>query len=104
MSGNIGANPLVMLYLLLLTITLVIFLHDPYFSENLLGTIYDLFSCIGNNGSSTGVIGPLMPDYAKVILFIVMWVARLEVIPVLILVLGIIRGFDPHKGSKRRAE
>ncbi|MCK9313434.1 MAG: TrkH family potassium uptake protein [Methanocorpusculum sp.] len=95
---------LVMLYLLLLTITLVIFLHDPYFSENLLGTIYDLFSCIGNNGSSTGVIGPLMPDYAKVILFIVMWVARLEVIPVLILVLGIIRGFDPRKGSKRRAE
>ncbi|MEA5036922.1 Trk system potassium uptake protein TrkH [bioreactor metagenome] len=93
---------LILLYLLLLVGTLIVFLHDPYFSANLANTIYDLCSCIGNNGSSTGVVGPLMPDYAKIILFFVMWVARLEIIPALILGWGILRGFDTQKGSKKR--
>jgi trk system potassium uptake protein len=43
-----------------------------------------------------------MPDYAKIILFFVMWVARLEIIPALILGWGILRGFDTQKGSKKR--
>lgn len=93
---------LILLYLLLLVGTLIVFLHDPYFSTNLANTVYDLCSCIGNNGSSTGVVGPLMPDYAKIILFFVMWVARLEIIPALILGWGILRGFDTQKGSKKR--
>lgn len=93
---------LILLYLLLLVGTLIVFLHDPYFSANLANTIYDLCSCIGNNGSSTGVVGPLMPDYAKIVLFFVMWVARLEIIPALILGWGILRGFDTQKGSKKR--
>ncbi len=93
---------MILLFLLLLLGTLIVFLHDPYFSANLGNTIYDLCSCIGNNGSSTGVAGPLMPDYAKVIMFFVMWVARLEIIPVLILAWGILRGFDTQKNAHRR--
>ncbi|HKL97549.1 MAG TPA: potassium transporter TrkG, partial [Methanocorpusculum sp.] len=93
---------MILLFLFLLLGTLIVFLHDPYFSQNVVGTIYDLCSCIGNNGSSTGIVGPLMPDYAKVIMFFVMWVARLEIIPVLLLVWGILRGFDAQKRMDKR--
>ncbi|MDO9522990.1 MAG: TrkH family potassium uptake protein [Methanocorpusculum sp.] len=94
----------ILLYVLLMIGTLIVLLHDPYFSQNLAGTIYDLCSCIGNNGSSTGVIGPLMPDYSKVIIIFVMWITRLEIIPVLILIWGILRGFDTQKGTRKRDE
>ncbi|ABN06348.1 cation transporter [Methanocorpusculum labreanum Z] len=93
---------MILLFVLLMLGTLIVFLHDPYFSENLAHTIYDLCSCIGNNGSSTGVVGPMMPDYAKVVMFFIMWIARLEIIPVLILIWGILRGFDTQKKSDRR--
>ncbi|MBO5368105.1 TrkH family potassium uptake protein, partial [Methanocorpusculum sp.] len=84
---------LILCYLLLLAGTLIILLHDPYFASNAAGTIFDVLSCVGNNGASAGMISALMPDYSKVLLFIVMWAARLEIIPVMILFWGLIRGF-----------
>ena len=95
---------LILLFLLLLIGTLIVFMHDPYFSGNMLATIYDLCSCIGNNGSSAGIVGPMMPDYSKIILCVVMWVARLEVIPVLILFWGILHGFKLQKDTNNRAK
>ncbi|HJJ28428.1 MAG TPA: TrkH family potassium uptake protein [Methanocorpusculum sp.] len=93
---------LIILFIMLIVATLVVLLHDPYFSANVYATIFDVFSCAGNNGCSLGVIGPAMPDYANYIIFLVMWVARLEIIPVLILIWGIIRGFNWEAVTKRR--
>ena len=90
---------LIILYILLVVATLVILLHDPYFSKDVIGTMYDVFSCVGNNGSTAGIVGPGMPDYAKVVMYVVMWVGRLEIIPVIILVWGLIRRFEWHLGS-----
>lgn len=90
---------LIILYILLVVATLVILLHDPYFSRDVIGTMYDVFSCVGNNGSTAGIVGPGMPDYAKVVMYVVMWVGRLEIIPVIILVWGLIRRFEWHLGS-----
>ncbi|HJJ35845.1 MAG TPA: TrkH family potassium uptake protein [Methanocorpusculum sp.] len=89
-----GSLVLILSFLILMVIVLMIFMHDAYFTANIEATIFDMFSCIGNNGTSCGVIGPQMPDYAKVILFFVMWIARLEIIPVLILIRGIFKGFN----------
>jgi trk system potassium uptake protein TrkH len=90
---------LILLYILLMAGTLILILHDPYFTRDVAGTIYDVFSCAGNNGASAGMIGPFMPDYAKVLLFFVMWIGRLEIIPVIILVWGIFRKFELRPGK-----
>lgn len=90
---------LIILYILLVVATLVILLHDPYFSKDVMGTVYDVFSCVGNNGSSAGIVGAGMPDYAKVVMYVVMWISRLEIIPVIILVWGLLRKFEWHLGS-----
>jgi len=89
-----GSLVLILCFLLLMNIVLLVFMHDPYFSQNMPATLFDLFSCVGNNGASCGMIGPGMPDYAKVIVFFVMWIARLEIIPVLILLRGLFKGFN----------
>ncbi|HJJ48763.1 MAG TPA: TrkH family potassium uptake protein [Methanocorpusculum sp.] len=93
---------LIILFVGLIVVTLVVLLHDPYFAADSYKTIFDVFSCVGNNGCSLGVIGPGMPEYANYILFVVMWVARLEVIPVLILVWGVVRGFNWEAVTRRR--
>lgn len=90
---------LIILYILLVVATLIILLHDPYFSKDVIGTMYDVFSCVGNNGSTIGMIGSAMPDYAKVVMYIVMWIGRLEIIPVIILVWGLFRRFELRLGS-----
>ena len=90
---------LIILYILLVVATLVILLHDPYFSKDVIGTMYDVFSCVGNNGSTTGLVGPDMPDYSKVVMYVAMWIGRLEIIPVIILVWGMLRRFEWHLGS-----
>ncbi|MDV0443211.1 TrkH family potassium uptake protein [Methanorbis rubei] len=87
---------LILLYILMIVVVLIILLHDPYFSKDVIGTMYDVFSCVGNNGSTSGAIGPDMPEYAKVILYLAMWIGRLEIIPVIILIWGIFRGFEWH--------
>lgn len=90
---------LIILYILMVVATLVILLHDPYFSQNVMATMYDVFSCVGNNGSTAGIVGPDMPDYAKVVMYFAMWIGRLEIIPVIILVWGLFRRFEWHLGS-----
>ena len=89
-----GSLVTILLSLVLLLITIMLLLLDPYFIANIPGTIFDVFSCIGNNGISCGMFGSAMPDFAKVLLFFVMWIARLEIIPVLVLIRGIFRGFE----------
>lgn len=93
---------LIVCYILLILATLVILLHDPFFAANTTATIFDVISCVGNNGATIGTISPLMPDYAKVLFFIVMWVARLEIIPALILIWGAFRGFGWESITRRK--
>jgi trk system potassium uptake protein TrkH len=51
---------MIILYILMVAATLVILLHDPYLSKDIIGTMYDVLSCAGNNGSTAGIVGPGM--------------------------------------------
>ncbi|HJJ32551.1 MAG TPA: TrkH family potassium uptake protein [Methanocorpusculum sp.] len=96
-AGKLMLSSLVLIvtYMMFVGIIAFIFLHDPYFAVNPTGTLFDIISCVGNNGISIGnLIGPMMPSYAKVLLILVMWIARLEIIPGLILIWGLFRGFN----------
>ena len=38
-------------------------------------------------------------DYSQVVVYVAMWIDRLEIIPVIILVWGMLRRFEWHLGS-----
>ncbi len=52
--------------------------------------LFEVASAQGNVGLSVGITGPTMPTAAKLILCFNMWVGRLEIIPVLMLVRGLL--------------
>jgi len=47
--------------------------------------IFDVMSAQSNVGLSSGITGPTMPETAKAMLILNMWVGRLEIIPVAVL-------------------
>ncbi|PSP94790.1 potassium transporter Trk [Halobacteriales archaeon QS_4_62_28] len=47
--------------------------------------IFDVMSAQSNVGLDSGITGPTMPDTAKAMLIINMWVGRLEIIPIAVL-------------------
>lgn len=88
-----GSVVIILCFLALLAAVLIILLHDPYFSSNISGTIFGVLNCVANTGASAGLVGPDMPGYAKIIFIFVMWAARLEIIPVIILINAVVHGF-----------
>ncbi|GAA0274392.1 TrkH family potassium uptake protein [Halobacterium noricense] len=59
--------------------------------------IFDVMSAQSNVGLDSGITGPGMPDTAKAMLIINMWVGRLEIIPVAVLLGAIFRRFDLYR-------
>jgi Trk-type K+ transport system membrane component len=60
---------MIILYILMVIATLVALLHDPYFSKDIVEIMYDVLSCVGNNGSAAGIVGSGMPDYFKIMMY-----------------------------------
>jgi len=56
--------------------------------------IFDIVSALSSCGITTGYVSPTMPLISKWVFILVMWVGRLEVIPVIVLFMGIFRGRD----------
>ncbi|ELZ40665.1 trk system potassium uptake protein TrkH [Halorubrum saccharovorum DSM 1137] len=56
--------------------------------------IFDVMSAQSNVGLDSGVTGPAMPETAKAMLIVNMWVGRLEIIPVAVLLGTIVRRLD----------
>ena len=64
--------------------TFLYFGYDPFMS------LFDTISTQGNVGLSVGIIGPQLPDFVKIVLTFLMWIGRLEIIPVLIMIQGVV--------------
>jgi trk system potassium uptake protein TrkH len=54
--------------------------------------VFDVVSGLSCCGISTGYISAGMPLVSKWVFILVMWIGRLEVIPVIVLFMGIFRG------------
>ena len=77
------ATSYLFLYLVFLLFGWGVFL---YFGYDPFQSLFDIISTQGNVGLSLGVIGPGLPDAIKIVLTFLMWIGRLEIIPVLILI------------------
>ena len=55
-----------------------------FYTHNPINALFDVTSTIGNVGLSTGVINGSLDTVPKVMLIFLMWIGRLEIIPILL--------------------
>lgn len=58
--------------------------------------VLEVSSALGNVGLSTGIAGPDLPWFGKLGLIVVMWMGRLEILPILVL-LAVLLGWFHHR-------
>jgi len=56
--------------------------------------VFDIVSALSSCGVSAGYVSPAMPLVSKWVFIFVMWLGRLDVIPVIALFIGILKGSD----------
>jgi len=56
--------------------------------------IFEIVSALSSCGMTTGYVNSSMPLLSKWVFIVVMWVGRLEILPVIVLGMGLVRGRD----------
>lgn len=85
---------IIMLYFLTIFVATILVMHLQPTSFDSSNVIFEVVSAMCNNGISTGFVSPDMTDSAKLLFIMVMWIGRLEIIPVIMLITGVFKGFD----------
>lgn len=85
---------IIVLYVLIVFLALIFSLHVAGMELLTEFVVFDIVSAIGNNGLGAGFITSSSPIAIKWQFILLMWIGRLEILPVLILFLGIVRGFE----------
>jgi trk system potassium uptake protein TrkH len=82
----------VVLFVLIVFVSSILLLHlNPVPTFDSSDVIFEVVSAISNVGLSTGFVNPEMSPAAKWLFTMVMWAGRLEVIPVIALLMGLFR-------------
>ena len=85
---------IIILYVLLIFVAAILLLHQGITMFAPYQVIFELVSAASNVGLGVGYLTPFSPWTMKWVFILVMWIGRLEIIPVLILVMGVLRGFE----------
>jgi trk system potassium uptake protein TrkH len=92
---EISKNMLVItLWILTIFLATLIALHLPHAGFGVEELIFELVSAMSNVGLGLGFLTPASPFTLKWLYIVLMWVGRLEIIPVIILFIGLFRGFE----------
>lgn len=84
-----------LLWIISLFIGVILLLHVVPSTYHLEDVIFEVCSAQGNVGLTTGITNAGMSPIGKVVLIFVMWIGRLEIIPVLMLFRSIVKGVGP---------
>jgi trk system potassium uptake protein TrkH len=84
----------IMLYFLIIFVATILVMHLQPTSFDSSNVIFEVVTAMCNNGISTGFVSPDMDAPAKALFILVMWIGRLEVIPVIMLVMGVLKRFE----------
>ncbi|QSZ66573.1 TrkH family potassium uptake protein [Methanofollis aquaemaris] len=86
---------IIILYFLTVFICTIAVFHlehgAPFESSNV---IFEIVSAFCNNGISTGFVTPDMSLGSKWLFIFLMWFGRLELVPILVLFVGLVKGFE----------
>lgn len=88
---------IIILWLVMLLFTTMIALTIAPIIANGFGVhelLFELASAMGNVGLGLGILTPTSPMVLKWIYTFLMWIGRLEIIPVLILLMSLFKGFE----------
>ncbi|MCX6682203.1 MAG: TrkH family potassium uptake protein [Methanoregula sp.] len=92
---EISKNMLVIvLYVLTIFCSTLIVLHVYITSFRLDEVVFEEVSAIGNVGLGLGYITAASPFAIKWIFILLMWVGRLEIVPVIIMIMALAKGFE----------
>lgn len=92
---EISRNMLVVvLYVLTIFSATILVMHLYITSFRIEEVVFEIVSALSNVGLGTGYITPSSPFSIKWIFIILMWIGRLEIVPVLIMILGLVKGFE----------
>ena len=90
---TISKNLLVIvIYVLTIFIATILTLHFYITSFRLEEVVFELVSALSNVGLSVGFITGASPEPIKWLFIIFMWLGRLEIVPVLIIAMGLFKG------------
>ncbi len=93
---------IIVLYVLIIFVATVIGLHLAATDFKVHEVVFEEVSTMSNVGLGLGYLVPTSPLSTKWIFIFLMWIGRLEIIPVLILAMGLVRGFEARvKGSRK---
>jgi trk system potassium uptake protein TrkH len=84
-----------LLWLLLLGLGTLVVVNTAGPRFGYIDVLFEVASAQGNVGLSTGITGPSMSPVAEVMLIINMWIGRLEIIPILVFLRGLLYGLNP---------
>jgi trk system potassium uptake protein TrkH len=77
----------IILYFLTASVATVVILHFSTIFFESTAVIFEIVSAMSSAGITTGFVSPQMPAVAKGIFILVMWVGRVEIVPVLVVIL-----------------
>ena len=75
------ASSYIAVYLFFLFLAWIIM---TYYTNDPINTLFDVTSTLGNVGLSTGIINGSLSTFPKILLIFLMWLGRLEIIPILL--------------------
>ncbi|MBN1431929.1 MAG: TrkH family potassium uptake protein, partial [Methanomicrobiaceae archaeon] len=94
-EAEVSRNMLIIiLYLLVIFFSAIIIMHFESPMVDTSNIIFEIVTAICNNGISTGFVTSDMTPYSKIVFIFIMWIGRLEVLPVIVFFMGLIKGFE----------
>jgi trk system potassium uptake protein len=84
----------IVVYVLTIFIATIITLHVYITSFHLEEVVFELVSALSNAGLTVGFISAASPLPIKWLFILLMWLGRLEIVPVVIITMGIIKGIQ----------
>ncbi|MDD1670305.1 MAG: diadenylate cyclase [Methanomicrobiales archaeon] len=96
----------IILYVLAVALATVVVLHFSTIFFESTAVIFEIASAMSSTGITTGFVSPQMPSVAKWVFILVMWIGRVEIVPVLVVLLELANrsvGEDTAQISEVRA-
>ena len=85
---------IIILYVLTIFVATIVALHLAPTDFAVHQVVFELVSAASSVGLSLGYITAASPVTVKWLFIFVMWIGRIEIVPVFILVMGVVRGFE----------